>query len=188
VELKIVVLGAGGVGKTCVTIRFVRGLFVDRYDPTIEDSFRKLVEVDQEQYNLTILDTAGSDHFSAIRDLYMRDGQGFIIIYSIDSISSFKGVRSIIDNVIAVKGCVDEQPTKVPVIIGGNKCDLMESKRTVPREEGQNLADEYDILFLETSAKEMINVQEMFFYLVREIEKGRPKKEKKERRSRKRPK
>ena len=59
-EYKIVVLGSGGVGKSALTVQFVQGIFVEKYDPTIEDSYRKQVEVDGSQCMLEILDTAGT--------------------------------------------------------------------------------------------------------------------------------
>lgn len=58
-EYKLVVLGSGGVGKSALTVQFVQSIFVEKYDPTIEDSYRKQVEVDGQQCMLEILDTAG---------------------------------------------------------------------------------------------------------------------------------
>lgn len=63
-EYKIVVLGSGGVGKSALTVQFVQGIFVEKYDPTIEDSYRKQVEVDGQQCMLEILDTAGTVCFT----------------------------------------------------------------------------------------------------------------------------
>ena len=65
-EYKIVVLGSGGVGKSALTVQFVQGIFVEKYDPTIEDSYRKQVEVDGQQCMLEILDTAGTVCISAV--------------------------------------------------------------------------------------------------------------------------
>ena len=59
-EHKIVVMGSGGVGKSAITVRFVQEIFVEKYDPTIEDSYRKNVVIDDKQYMLEILDTAGT--------------------------------------------------------------------------------------------------------------------------------
>ena len=70
-EYKIVVLGSGGVGKSALTVQFVQGIFVEKYDPTIEDSYRKQVEVEGQQCMLEILDTAGT-----VRELQRRHQRG----------------------------------------------------------------------------------------------------------------
>jgi small GTP-binding protein len=59
-EFRIVVLGSGGVGKSALTVQFVQSLFVEKYDPTIEDSYKKTTQVDGEMCVLEILDTAGT--------------------------------------------------------------------------------------------------------------------------------
>merc|ERR1711916_68155 len=83
-EYKLVVLGSGGVGKSALTVQFVQNIFVDKYDPTIEDSYRKQTEIDGQQCLLEILDTAGTEQFTAMRDLYMKDGQGFgLVLYGV---------------------------------------------------------------------------------------------------------
>jgi small GTP-binding protein len=63
--MRLVLLGSGGVGKSCITIRYVQDSFVTEYDPTIEDSYRRQVEVDGQQVMLEILDTAGTEQFTA---------------------------------------------------------------------------------------------------------------------------
>uniref|UniRef100_A0A673JJ57 HRas proto-oncogene, GTPase n=1 Tax=Sinocyclocheilus rhinocerous TaxID=307959 RepID=A0A673JJ57_9TELE len=73
-EYKLVVVGAGGVGKSALTIQLIQNHFVDEYDPTIEDSYRKQVVIDGETCLLDILDTAGQEEYSAMRDQYMRTG------------------------------------------------------------------------------------------------------------------
>merc|ERR1711953_1565035 len=94
-EYKIVVLGSGGVGKSALTVQFVQGIFVEKYDPTIEDSYRKQVEVDGQQCMLEILDTAGTEQFTAMRDLYMKNGQGFVLVYSITAQSTFNDIQDL---------------------------------------------------------------------------------------------
>ncbi|CAF1315015.1 unnamed protein product [Rotaria magnacalcarata] len=167
-EYKIVVLGSGGVGKSALTVQFVQGLFVEKYDPTIEDSYRKQVEVDGQQCMLEILDTAGTEQFTAMRDLYMKNGQGFVLVYSITAQSTYNDLVDLRDTILKVKDTAD-----VPMILVGNKCDL-EDERVVGKEVGQTLARNWGSTFLETSAKQKINVNEIFFDLVRQINKRAP--------------
>jgi GTPase KRas protein len=75
------VLGDGGVGKTALTIQLCSNHFVEEYDPTIEDSYRKQVVIDDESCLLEILDTAGQEEFTALRDQWIRDCEGFVLIY-----------------------------------------------------------------------------------------------------------
>lgn len=98
-----------------------------------------------------------------MRDQYMRTGQGFLIVYSITSRSSFDEVSQFREQILRVKDA-----DKVPMVICGNKSDL-ESDRQVTAVEGRDLAKSYGTPFYETSAKTRINVEESFFELVREI-------------------
>jgi len=167
-EYKIVVLGSGGVGKSALTVQFVQNIFVEKYDPTIEDSYRKQVEVDGQQCMLEILDTAGTEQFTAMRDLYMKNGQGFVLVYSITAQSTFNDLIDLRDQILRVKDTED-----VPMILVGNKCDL-EDERVVGKDQGQNLARQFNSAFLETSAKAKINVNEVFYDLVRQINRRYP--------------
>ncbi|KAJ1138503.1 hypothetical protein NDU88_004886 [Pleurodeles waltl] len=156
-EYKLVVLGSGGVGKSALTVQFVQGIFVEKYDPTIEDSYRKQVEVDGQQCMLEILDTAGTEQFTAMRDLYMKNGQGFALVYSITAQSTFNDLQDLREQILRVKDTED-----VPMILVGNKCDL-EDERVVGKEQGQNLARQWNsCAFLESSAKSKINVNEKY--------------------------
>lgn len=170
-EYKLVVLGSGGVGKSALTVQFVQGIFVEKYDPTIEDSYRKVVEVAGQQCMLEILDTAGTEQFTAMRDLYMKNGQGFLLVYSITAQSTFNDLHDLREQILRVKDTDD-----VPMILVGNKCDL-EDERVVGKDQGMQLAREFNCAFLETSAKSKINVVEIFQDLVQHINKKCPEKE-----------
>jgi len=153
------------VGKSALTIQLIQNHFIDEYDPTIEDSYRKQVNIDDETCLLDILDTAGQEEYSAMRDQYMRTGQGFLCVFAITSRTSFDEVSSFREQILRVKDA-----DKVPLVICGNKCDL-ESERQVSKSEGSDLAKSFDCPFMETSAKARVNVEESFFQLVREIRK-----------------
>ncbi|OUM63847.1 hypothetical protein PIROE2DRAFT_9516 [Piromyces sp. E2] len=162
-EYKIVVVGGGGVGKSALTIQFIQSHFVDEYDPTIEDSYRKQCIIDDEVALLDVLDTAGQEEYSAMREQYMRTGEGFLCVYSIVSRNSFEEISTFYQQILRVK-----DKDYFPVIIIGNKCDL-EHERAVAIQEGYELAKQFGCKFMETSAKHKINVDEAFFALVREI-------------------
>lgn len=177
-------LGGGGVGKSALTIRLVTDNFLDEYDPTIEDSYRKQVMVDDETALLDILDTAGQEEFSSMQDQWMRDGKGFLLVYNITarydpaywrrartgltralSRNTFDEVSGLYDKILRSK---DQE--KVPIVLCGNKCDLV-NDREVQTSEGEELAAQWGCPFFETSAKEKINNEECFFQVVREIRK-----------------
>jgi len=162
-DVKVVVVGGGGVGKSALTIQLIQNHFIDEYDPTIEDSYRKQVSIDQETVLLDILDTAGQEEYSAMRDQYMRTGMGFLLVYSITSQSSFDEISQFYDQIKRVK-----DSDNVPCVLVGNKADL-EADRVVPRSEGEAKAKSFNCPFLETSAKTRVNVEEAFYELVREI-------------------
>ncbi|KAI5795573.1 ras-like protein [Geopyxis carbonaria] len=162
-EYKLVVVGGGGVGKSCLTIQLIQSHFVDEYDPTIEDSYRKQCVIDDEVALLDVLDTAGQEEYSAMREQYMRTGEGFLLVYSITSRTSFIEIATFQQQILRVK-----DKDYFPVIVVGNKCDL-DMDRAVSQQEGRDLANHFSCRFIETSAKARINVDEAFYNLVREI-------------------
>eukprot|EP00123_Amoebidium_parasiticum_P000667 comp11533_c0_seq1/m.5990 comp11533_c0_seq1/g.5990 ORF comp11533_c0_seq1/g.5990 comp11533_c0_seq1/m.5990 type:complete len:184 (-) comp11533_c0_seq1:472-1023(-) len=172
-EYKLVVLGSGGVGKSALTVQFVQGIFVEKYDPTIEDSYRKQVEVDQQQCMLEILDTAGTEQFTAMRDLYMKNGQGFALVYSITAQSTFNDLEDLREQILRVKDMEN-----VPMVLCGNKCDL-EDERVIGKDVGNGRARQWNCAFLECSAKSKVNVAEIFYTLVRQINAQTPTQDKK---------
>jgi GTPase KRas protein len=162
-EYKLVVLGGGGVGKSCITTRLVVGNFEEEYDPTIENAYRHQVSVDDAVCLLDILDTAGQEEFSSLHDQYMRGGKGFSLVYSITSRKTFEEVQHYREKVLRAKD-VD----RVPMILIGNKADL-EDEREVQQSDGRALAEEWGVPFMETSAKQNLRCVESFHQLVREV-------------------
>jgi len=162
---KLVLVGAGGVGKSCLTLQFIANRFVEEYDPTMEDSYRKVTTIDNVEYQLDIFDTAGQEDFSAVRDQYMATGEGFLCVYSVTNEPSFRDVNKLYNHILRVK-----DSDAIPFIIVGNKCDL-EEFREVPKATGQDLASKLGCKFYETSAKERLNVDQVFHELVREVTK-----------------
>lgn len=171
---KLVVLGAGGVGKSALTIRFISNEFMEDYDPTVEDIYRKDVLVDDKVYLVDVLDTAGQEEFAAMRDgWWCSDGQGFLLVYSIDTKRTFDHVQLLYQKILRAKDA-----TEVPIVLAGNKCDLVEG-RQVTHAEGQRLADKWGIPFMETSALKAVNNQACFVEIVRQIRRQEDEKAKK---------
>lgn len=165
-QYKLVVVGGGGVGKSALTIQFIQSHFVSDYDPTIEDSYRKQCVIDERVAHLDILDTAGQEEFSAMREQYMRNGEGFLLVFSVTDRASFQEIQTTFHpQILRVK-----DRSEFPMILVGNKSDL-EQERTVSTSEGQELASSYKIQYIETSAKQKTNVDQAFHDLVRAIRK-----------------
>ncbi|KAJ3108786.1 Ras GTPase [Phlyctochytrium bullatum] len=159
-EYKIVVVGGGGVGKSALTIQFIQSQFVDEYDPTIEDSYRKQATIEGEAAVLDVLDTAGQEEYSAMREQYMRSGDGFLLCFSITSRSSFQEIHTFHQQILRVK-----DRDWFPVVLVGNKADL-EGSRAVSVAEARETAKSFGCVYLETSAKTRVNVDEAFYNLV----------------------
>ncbi|KAJ3450134.1 transforming protein p21 [Anaeramoeba flamelloides] len=113
-EYKIVV-----VGGSELTIQFVQLTFNAKYDPYLGDSYRRQVVIDEETCFLDNLDTAGQKEYSVMRDSYMKEGDGFLLVYAINSRNSFDEVSIFREQITRVKDSED-----LPMIIVGNKSHL----------------------------------------------------------------
>ncbi|KAF1809026.1 ras-domain-containing protein [Eremomyces bilateralis CBS 781.70] len=185
---KLVVLGDGGVGKTALTIQLCLNHFVETYDPTIEDSYRKQVQIDGQSCMLEVLDTAGQEEYTALRDQWIRDGEGFVLVYSISSRASFRKIEAFHRQIQRVKESSQSgSPTypnsplsmsstgsgsygPAPVMLVGNKSDRV-TEREVSTQEGIAMAKELGCEFVEASAKNCINVEKAFYDVVRLLRK-----------------
>ncbi|CAG9805938.1 unnamed protein product [Chironomus riparius] len=158
---KLVVVGSGGVGKSCITIQFIQSYFCSDYDPTIEDSYTKRLVIDDVPAKLDILDTAGQEEFSAMREQYMRSGEGFLLVFSVTDYASFEEIYKFHRQILRVK-----DRDEFPMLMVGNKSDL-EAQRVVSIDKAQELSRQLKIPYLECSAKVRINVDQAFTELVR---------------------
>lgn len=163
-DYKLVVLGAGGVGKSCLTVQFVQGIYLDSYDPTIEDSYRKTIEIDNKVFDLEILDTAGIAQFTAMRELYIKSGMGFLLVYSVTDKQSLNELMALREQVLRIK-----DTDRVPMVLVGNKADLTD-ERVISVEDGIAVSSKWGkVPFYETSALLRSNVDEVFIDVVRQI-------------------
>ena len=126
-ETRIVVMGAGGVGKSALTLQFVKNVFVQTYDPTIEETYQKLLDIDGQQCLVEILDTAGTEQFMALKELYMKSGHGFILVFSLSQLASVNELGPLREQIVRMKNgrvsdsfaraCLFTQPTEHPLLI-----------------------------------------------------------------------
>lgn len=163
---KIIMVGSGGVGKSALTLQFMYDEFVEDYEPTKADSYRKKVTVDEEECQVDILDTAGQEDYAAIRDNYFRSGEGFLCVYSICEPESFANTTDFREQILRVKGETEEN---IPFILVANKIDLAD-KRQVSKDDGESRAKEWKVPYIETSAKTKENVNKAFYDLMAVIQ------------------
>jgi small GTP-binding protein len=169
-ERNLTVLGSPSVGKSKLTLRFVRDEFTDEYLPTmLKKYFLQMRNANNQQdYDLTILDTAGLEPQSDIATTYINS-HGFVLVYSIVDYNSFDTVKK-----IYIKLMDELNGENKPVILIGNKSDLVEKgfdcKREVSIDDGRSLAKQMNASFIETSARKGENVRDVFETLLCRID------------------
>ncbi|KAF4012921.1 hypothetical protein G4228_003723 [Cervus hanglu yarkandensis] len=138
----VMLLGDSGVGKTCFLIRFRDGAFLSgTFIATVGIDFRnKVVTVDGVRVKLQIWDTAGQERFRSVTHAYYRDAQALLLLYDITNKSSFDNIRADVS-----------------------------SERVIRSEDGEMLAREYGVPFMETSAKTGMNVELAFLAIAKEL-------------------
>lgn len=160
---KVIMVGSGGVGKSALTLQFMYNEFVEDYEPTKADSYRKMVMLDGENVQVDILDTAGQEDYTAIRDNYFRTGEGFLCVFSVTDKSSLDATEEFREHIMRVKNSEE-----APIVLVGNKSDLSD-QRVVSEQEASNVAQAWGAKYMETSAKLRQNVDACFYELLREI-------------------
>jgi len=160
---KLLLIGDSGVGKTCILFRFSDDAFNTTFISTIGIDFKiKTIELKGKKIKLQIWDTAGQERFHTITTSYYRGAMGIMLVYDITNLKSFENIAKWLRN-------IDEHANEdVEKMILGNKCD-MEDNRQVPKERGDVIALEHGIKFMETSAKNNINIDRAFQELAEAI-------------------
>ena len=161
--VKIAIIGDSAVGKTSAIIRFAENYYEDYFEPTIGvEFFSKRMSIDNKKYKIHIWDLAGQERFKCIVNTYYRTAQGIILAFDITSSNSFKSLEKWIRDVDTY--AVDN----VCLILVGMKSDL-DRRRTVSREKAEKLADALNVKYYEISAKDNMNINNMFIQLVKDI-------------------
>ena len=160
---KILLVGNSNVGKSSLFLRFVDEIWKENFVPTIGVDFKiKSIKINNKIIKLQIWDTAGQERFKSILSSYYKGANGILLLYDITNINSFKSLSNwLID--------IEKNSSKnVKKILIGNKCDLNELRK-IPINKGKEFADTYNMKFIETSAKNNVNINECFNILGKEL-------------------
>ena len=163
---KVLLLGDSTVGKTCFLLRYCDKTFQEAHLSTIGLDYRlKTMQLKNgKNIKLQIWDTAGQDRFRAITKNYYKGANGIILIYDVTNLQSYENVKNWISQIR------EEANPNVVIYLAGNKVDVSEQDKLVKTEDGKKTADEYKLPFYETSAKNGVNINEIFEDLVEVID------------------
>jgi len=160
---KSIVVGDGGVGKTALTLRFSKGFFTEDYKMTIGVDFHvKTIAIETVEglikCKLQLWDTGGQERFSSIRPMYYRGSLGTVLVFDLTNSASFEHLPQWIEEVRA------NIKTDIPILLVGNKSDLI-VQRAVSIEEISNFTRDFNLYYMETSAKTGDGVGDCFYIL-----------------------
>ncbi|SCV99975.1 LAFE_0B06656g1_1 [Lachancea fermentati] len=161
--MKILLVGDSGVGKSCLLVRFVEDKFSPSFITTIGIDFKiKTVDINGKKVKLQLWDTAGQERFRTITTAYYRGAMGIILVYDVTDERTFANVKQWFSTVN------QHANDEAQLLLVGNKSDM--DTRAVTTEQGEALAKELGIPFVEASAKDDTNVNEIFFQLAKLIQ------------------
>ncbi|XP_014478843.1 PREDICTED: ras-related protein Rap-1 [Dinoponera quadriceps] len=153
---KIVVMGAAKVGKSAIINQFLYSTFTPKYKRTVEEMHHGDFNLSGIHLTLDILDTSGSYEFPAMRDLSIKSADAFILVYDVNDSNTFLEVKTLRAQILNTKGAV-------PIVVVGNKVDLVEAKQAVESESTRDLVTmKWENGFVEVSAKENLNISQVF--------------------------
>uniref|UniRef100_U5EW99 small monomeric GTPase n=1 Tax=Corethrella appendiculata TaxID=1370023 RepID=U5EW99_9DIPT len=165
-QYKLVLLGESAVGKSSLVLRFVKGQFHEYQESTIGAAFlTQTVCIDQVTVKFEIWDTAGQERYHSLAPMYYRGAQAAIVVYDIQNADSFARAKT------WVKELQRQASPNIVIALAGNKADLSNS-RVVDYEEAKQYADENGLLFMETSAKTALNVNDIFLAIAEKLPKN----------------
>ena len=161
-SLKILLIGDSQVGKTSLLLKYTEHIFPEEHIATIGVEYKdRFIIRDNYNIRLQIWDTAGQERFHSITKNIYRNANGVLFVYDITNRESFNNIKNWIRDLQNVGN-------DVKAAILGNKLDL-ESNRAISHEEIEEISKEHNMPFLETSARENINVNEGFDLIVNEL-------------------
>eukprot|EP00092_Neocalanus_flemingeri_P010033 GFUD01010813.1.p1 GENE.GFUD01010813.1~~GFUD01010813.1.p1 ORF type:complete len:224 (-),score=36.83 GFUD01010813.1:33-704(-) len=171
-EVKVAVVGAPGVGKSALTVRFLTKRYIGEYDHQSETRYKHEIMVDGEPVIFEICDTCPKNLDDLPISETMTWADGFVLVYSITDRASFNYVKQVWQHIQDVRGTHGKE---VPMVLLGNKGDMVHL-RQVSSEEGEILAKDFDCNFGEVAAADQVDeVAEAFHELCRDVHLSRRK-------------
>ena len=154
--IKFIIVGDSSVGKSNIMLRFTQDKFEKDRKTTLGVEFaNKQLIYNNTVYTIQIWDTAGQEQFKSIIRGYYKDSAVALVVYDITNEESFEHIQNWIND------CQNLAPSSILIILMGNKNDL-ENERKISKEKGENLANEYNMTFFETSALNGNGIQDVF--------------------------
>ncbi|XP_054899202.1 ras-related protein Rab-5C-like [Poeciliopsis prolifica] len=167
-QFKLVLLGESAVGKSSLVLRFVKGQFQEYQESTIGAAFlTQTLCLDDTTVKFEIWDTAGQERYHSLAPMYYRGAQAAVVVFDITNIETFERAKN------WVKELQRQASPNIVIALAGNKADIAD-KRAVEYQEAQTYADSKSLLFMETSAKTSMNVNEMFMAIARHLPTSEP--------------
>ena len=161
-RIKVLSLGTGAVGKSCLIKRYCEERFVSKYIATIGIDYGvKPVQIEGSEVRVNFWDLSGHPEFFEIRNEFYKDTQGVVLVYDVTSRESFEDL----DTWLAEAAKFGASPRELCFTVCANKVDVTGKKRLVSEEEGRQFASNRNLTYFETSASSGLNVTEMFEFL-----------------------
>jgi len=165
-QFKLVLLGESAVGKSSLVLRFVKCQFHEFQESTIGAAFRtQTVCLDDTTVKFEIWDTAGQERYHSLAPMYYRGAQAAIVVYDVTNADTFARAK------VWVKELFRQAAHNIVIALAGNKADLS-TKRQVEYEDAQAYAEDNGLLFMETSAKTAMNVNELMVLIAKNLPKN----------------